>query len=207
MEPMQVRVCQCQCIPKLSLGTIAVQPPSFAGWLKLMLKRHLGDSTKRTLKRRSSLLIQSLKLTRRRSDATLTDTDSATGGLASGCMVRVRPEEEIGATLNAWSELKGCMFMDAQRQYCGTTQRVLKLVERFVDERDYRVKKAKGLVLLEGLFCEGTPDYGRCDRACHYFWREEWLERLDDLTMRDMGHQEASETRQVPSQEESQRGT
>jgi len=99
--------------------------------------------------------------------------------LAAGDLVRVRSEEEIRATLNAWNELKGCMFMDAQRQYCSTTQRVLKPVERFVDERDYRVKKAKGVVLLDGLICEGTPDYGRCDRACYYFWREEWLEKID----------------------------
>jgi hypothetical protein len=28
----------------------------------------------------------------------------------------------------------------------------------------------------------GTPDYGRCDRACFYFWREEWLEKLDSGT-------------------------
>ncbi len=94
-------------------------------------------------------------------------------------MVRVRSEEEIKASLSAWGELKGCLFMDAQRQYCGTTQRVLKPVERFVDERDYRVKKAKGVVLLEGIICGGTPDYGRCDRACFYFWREEWLEQVD----------------------------
>lgn len=99
--------------------------------------------------------------------------------LVAGDLVRVRSEEEIRATLNTWNELKGCMFMGAQRQYCGTTQRVLKSVERFVDERDYRVKRAKGLILLDGLICEGTPDYGRCDRACFYFWREEWLEKID----------------------------
>jgi hypothetical protein len=55
----------------------------------------------------------------------------------------------------------------------------LKPVKRFVDERDYRVKKAKGIILLEGLICEGTPDYGQCDRACFYFWRQEWLEKMD----------------------------
>jgi len=48
-------------------------------------------------------------------------------------------------------------------------------VQRFLDERDYRVKKARGIVLLEGLTCEGTRDYGPCDRNCYYFWREEWL--------------------------------
>jgi hypothetical protein len=51
-------------------------------------------------------------------------------------------------------------------------------VERFVDERDYRVKKASGVVLLEGSLCQGTELYGPCDRSCFFFWREEWLEKV-----------------------------
>jgi hypothetical protein len=89
-------------------------------------------------------------------------------------------EKTIQATLDPWNYLKGCGFMEEMWQYCGTHQRVLKPVRRFLDERDYRVKKARGIVLLEGLACEGTRDYGRCDRSCHYFWREEGLVR-DDL--------------------------
>jgi hypothetical protein len=65
-------------------------------------------------------------------------------------------------------------------QYCETSQRVFKVVERFVDERDYRLKKGTGIILLEGLICEGTADYGRCDRSCFYFWRVEWLEKISD---------------------------
>jgi len=30
------------------------------------------------------------------------------------------------------------------------------------------------------VYCQGTPDLGRCDRSCFYFWREEWLEKLDE---------------------------
>ena len=176
---MESKVCQCHSVQRLSEGTIRVPPPSFGSWLKLTLKRNLSDSTKRKLKRLSSNLVQSLRSAGTSSKSSAMQTSSKAVGLAAGCTVRVRSEEEIRATLNAWNELRGCMFMDAQRQYCGTTQRVLKPVERFVDERDYRVKKAKGVVLLEGLICEGTPDYGRCDRACFYFWREEWLEKID----------------------------
>jgi len=73
------------------------------------------------------------------------------------------------------------MFMPNEMSiYCGTTQRVLKRMERFVDERDYRVKKCNGIILLEGLNCQGTTDYGRCDRNCYFFWREEWLEKIDE---------------------------
>jgi hypothetical protein len=103
-----------------------------------------------------------------------------TAGLKAGDVVRVRSREEISAMLNAWHEMKGCLFMPAMWGYCGTVQVVLKPVERFVDERDYRVKHAKGLVILQGLLCSGSPDYGRCDRACFYFWREEWLEKISE---------------------------
>jgi hypothetical protein len=98
--------------------------------------------------------------------------------LEAGDVVRVRSESEIEATLSAWGELKGCAFMAGMRPYCGTRQRVLKPVRRFVDERDYQVKQCKGLVILEGLMCQGTAVFGRCDRACFYFWREEWLEKV-----------------------------
>jgi len=91
----------------------------------------------------------------------------------------VRSREEIEATLNHWRQLKGCSFMSEMAQYCDTTQRVHKVMERFVDERDLRVKKVKGIVLLDGLRCEGTAEFGRCDRSCLYFWREEWLERVE----------------------------
>ena len=69
--------------------------------------------------------------------------------------------------------------MPEQEQYCGTTHRVHKRMERFVDERDLRVKRSRGIILLEGVMCEGTAEFGSCDRSCFYFWREEWLEKVD----------------------------
>lgn len=103
---------------------------------------------------------------------------SPTCPLQAGDLVRVRPQAEIEATLNHWRQLKGCTFMPEMAQYCGTVQRVLKRMERFVDERDLRAKRATGIVLLEGVLCQGTADFGPCDRACHLFWREEWLEKI-----------------------------
>jgi hypothetical protein len=100
--------------------------------------------------------------------------------LVTGDMVCVRTREEIEATLDPFKELKGCAFLENMWQYCSSTQRVLQPVERFLDERDYKVKKAKGLVVLEGIICHGTPAFGRCDRCCHLFWREEWLKKIDD---------------------------
>jgi hypothetical protein len=100
--------------------------------------------------------------------------------LESRDLVRVRSREDIQATLDRWNQLKGCSFMEEMWLYCGTIQRVYKKVERFMDERDYLVKRCKGIVLLEGVMCEGTKDFGQCDRSCFYFWKEEWLEKLHD---------------------------
>lgn len=104
--------------------------------------------------------------------------DVVAGGLQAGDLVRVRSREEIQATLNRWNCLKGCCFMEEMWKYCGTTQRVMKPVRQFLDERDYRVKKTKHMVLLEDLVCVGTVDFGPCDRSCFFFWREEWLQKI-----------------------------
>jgi hypothetical protein len=88
--------------------------------------------------------------------------------------------QEILSTLDPFKELKGCAFLPEMYQYCETTQVVLKSMERFIDERDYKPKKTQGLILLENVICSGTPLYGKCDRCCFLFWREEWLEKIND---------------------------
>ena len=98
--------------------------------------------------------------------------------LKAGDKVRVLSLDEIEATLDENRRTKGCGFMGIQVKYCGSVQRVFKSMERFVDERDFNVKNCKGMVLLEGVMCEGNEIFGRCDRSCLIFWREEWLEKL-----------------------------
>jgi hypothetical protein len=172
--------CQCQCFPRLSVANIEYRPRSIFLQIKLLLKRSVSGASKRRLKKISDRVINIYFNKGVKNSRSEESYDGAHPKFSKGDLVRIRSEEEINATLNIWGELKGCRFMDAQRQYFNTIQRVLKPVTRFVDERDYRVKRSEGIVLLEGIICEGTPEYGRCDRACYYFWREEWLERLDD---------------------------
>jgi len=102
--------------------------------------------------------------------------------LNPGDRVQVRDLPEIKATLNHFGQLKGCSFAPEMEQYCGTTQRVLKRVERFVDERDFKILKTKGIVLLEGINCPGVASLGRCDRNCFFFWRVEWLKKIEQPT-------------------------
>jgi hypothetical protein len=98
--------------------------------------------------------------------------------LKSGDLIRVRMVEEIKATLDHFRQLKGCSFAPEMEQYCGTYQTVLKQVERFVDERDFKILRTKGIYLLDGIYCQGVASLGRCDRNCFFFWREEWLEKV-----------------------------
>lgn len=179
--------CQVQTIPRMSSGWVDSHPMSPQKRVKFWLKRNLSARTKRRLKRAFDDLVGRIPSSAKEATVeTLTSENSpavpeasSSAGLKAGDTVRVRLRAEIEATLDGWHELKGCVIMPDMWQYCGTTQRVFKVVERFVDERDYRLKKGTGILLLEGLICQGTADYGRCDRACFYFWREEWLETVD----------------------------
>lgn len=177
METPQGRVsCQIPSLQSMSEGNAPAPRPSLLRVMKLAVRRRLSPSQERTFKARTNELMNRVaRLVGREARPAAT---IASVGLKAGDLVRVRSMEQIEATLNHWGQLKGCSFMPEMAQYCGTTQRVHKAMERFVDERDLRVKKVKGIVLLEGLRCEGTAEFGRCDRSCLYFWREEWLERV-----------------------------
>lgn len=169
--------CQIGCIPPMAEGLAATGRLSPIRTAKLTLKRRLRPETKRTIKRRIASIAQLTHRTEPAQQAAKPSTAAPALDLQPGELVHVRSLDEIRATLDVWGGLRGCGFLPEMAQYCGTTQRVLKPVRRAVDERDYRVKKFRGLVLLEGVICQGTADFGRCDRACFYFWREEWLER------------------------------
>lgn len=175
--------CQVPCLQLITEGLAEVPPESLARRVKLMVRRRLSPSWERAFKNYTNDLMNRFSaLTGRGTKPTALPANPAATPLQAGDWVRVRSREEIEATLNHWRQLKGCAFMPEQEQYCRTTQRVHKRMERFVDERDLRVKRSKGIILLEGVMCEGTADFGSCDRSCFYFWREEWLEKIDGPT-------------------------
>jgi hypothetical protein len=99
--------------------------------------------------------------------------NSTIESLKPGDVVFVKSPEEIKNTLNRWNMLQGCSFLEEMLSYRGTTQRVLKCVKQFLEERDYLIKKCNRIVILEGIICNGTKDFGDCDRSYFYFWREE----------------------------------
>ena len=88
-----------------------------------------------------------------------------------GDIVRIRSREEIQRTLDKNYKLEGCLFMDEMWQYCGTKQKIIKKVENFYDEANFRMCKARNIVLLEGLHCPGKFQRykANCDRFCLFF--------------------------------------
>lgn len=170
---MSHKQCQIQCLQ-------AIHEPLSRGYVLLQRRKRI----RRMLSRRWRYLCNFFrsKTSAGRETACCGIQTSKAEALQSGDLVRIRSREEIHATLDHWNQRRGCAFLDEMWAYCGTQQRVLKRVERFLDERDYLTKHCKGIVLLEGLICEGTKHFGPCDRSCFYFWREEWLEKINGTT-------------------------
>lgn len=99
--------------------------------------------------------------------------------LQAGDWVRVRPRRQIEQTLDSTGRLRGCAILEPMFAWCDKPVRVARIVERFFDEKEWRMRRCKGIVLLEGVYCDGSghPDTMGCDRMCFFFWRTEWLER------------------------------
>lgn len=167
--------CQIPCLPRIAEGKVSIGFRPVGRKFKSMFAKIWNRHVKKLLKRFSRIFE-----TKRAKSAGAAAPAVAGVKIQAGDLVRVRTDEEIRVTLDRWNEVKGCAFLDCMWQYCGTVQRVLRPVERFFDERDYQVKKCRGLVILDGILCRGTPVFGPCDRCCHLFWRTEWLTKIDE---------------------------
>lgn len=167
--------CQLPSIPRFSIGSATLPQKSFLGRLKRGLALPWNRYVKKWFKQ---IYYMYTRLKGGSSTQMSARNFTPTVPLEAGDRVRVRSREEINSTLDPFKELKGCAFLPDMYQYCGTQQRVLKPMQRFMDERDYKLKKVRGVILLEHVICSGTPVFGPCDRCCFLFWREEWLEKI-----------------------------
>jgi hypothetical protein len=103
--------------------------------------------------------------------------------LRPGDRVRVRPPADIAATLDESGHNRGLSFDREMLPYCGKTLRVKDKVDHIIDETTGRMLKIpKDSVVLEGSVCSGVRSPGRwfCPREIYPFWREAWLERIED---------------------------
>lgn len=156
----------------------AVLQPPFLLRLRLAITRRMHPRHKRRILQKIDILARLARLSRGKETTTPGQTPaSPVIDPRAGDLVRVRSIEEIEATLCVRRQLKGCTFMEEMKPYCGTMRKILRPVTNAVGERDHKLKKIKGIVLLEDAICEGTRRFGPCDRCCYYFWRIEWLQK------------------------------
>ncbi|MEV4252701.1 hypothetical protein AB0J52_05975 [Spirillospora sp. NPDC049652] len=100
--------------------------------------------------------------------------------LKPGELVRIKSRDEIIKTLNKDLLNRGMGFENEMARHCGKTARVRARVERVLDERTGRLLIMKTpCIILEGLVCEGAYNFN-CPREFVPFWREIWLERVQD---------------------------
>ena len=99
--------------------------------------------------------------------------------LQPGEMVEIKSKEEIFATLDENDNTTGLRFDGEMLQYCGRRARVLRRIEKIIDEKTGRMLAIrKDTVILDGVICTG--DYHRsCPRAIYPYWREAWLRRVE----------------------------
>lgn len=169
--------CQLPCVPKFSIGYAKPTEQTWIGRVKRLLAVPWNRHVKKWLKQ---AYYTSIRWRGDSSPQATAKNFTPAIPFTQGDLVRVRSREEIFSTLDPFKELKGCAFLPDMYQYCGTQQRVLRSMRYFMDERDYKLKKARGVILLENVICNGTPTFGECDRCCFLFWREEWLEKITD---------------------------
>ena len=103
--------------------------------------------------------------------------------LSPGDVVRVRSPEEIRATLDSSGLNRGLSFDREMLPHCGRTYRVQARVRRIVDDRTGRIIDiSRDCIILEGVVCSGERTVGCwfCPRAIYSYWREAWLERVED---------------------------
>jgi hypothetical protein len=108
----------------------------------------------------------------------LRKTPQLTLNLQPGELVRVKSRQQIVATLDTQNRNRGMTFDGEMLRYCGQQARVLRRVERIIDERSGRMLELPNpCIVLEGVTC--TAAYHRqCPRGIYPYWREIWLERV-----------------------------
>ena len=108
-------------------------------------------------------------------------TPSVKLGLKEGEQVRVKSYPEILQTLDENWNNRG-MYFDAEAvPFCKGTFRVLKRVDKIIDEKTGKILRFKNeAIILDDVVC--LARYAKCRKFCprsiYPYWREIWLERV-----------------------------
>jgi hypothetical protein len=111
---------------------------------------------------------------------TLTKTPTGSSDLQPGELVRIKPKAQIMSTLTKDLRNRGLGFEEEMARHCGRDARVLRRVDRCIEEGTGRLLHMKSpCIVLEDIVCEGAYN-ANCPRSIYSFWREIWLERVEE---------------------------
>lgn len=102
-------------------------------------------------------------------------------GLRPGDLVEVRSKDEIVATLTPDLKNRGLVFDVEMLPYCGRRARVIKKVEKIIEEHSGRMLHLRDCYILDQFTCVGRY-HTFCPRAIHIYWREAWLRKVDEAS-------------------------
>lgn len=169
--PQNAELWECQAVTNALHGKEPVTDAVRRYYIKY--RRKISDRVRGVTKEQTSRPVSTELKPALRAESRLSGP-----ALQEGDRVVVRSFEEIGKMLDERGFTKGCKFLEQMSQYCGQEYFVVRRIDRFYDELTARLCKAKGIVLLDQVYCDGTQ-VGGCDRMCLLFWRTEWLKKLD----------------------------
>jgi hypothetical protein len=110
-------------------------------------------------------------------------TPTARLDLEPGEYVRIKSQMEIEQTINKAGRNRGLSFdPEEMAPYCRQVAKVSKKVTKIIDEYTGKILRMKEpCIILEGVVCRA--EYAKCrlncPRAIPSYWREIWLEKVD----------------------------
>jgi hypothetical protein len=113
-------------------------------------------------------------------------TPSGRTDLQPGELVRIKPKSEILETIREDNNKnRGLSFDQEMVRYCGSVATVRSSVTKIIDEdTGEMVSMKQPCIILDGVVC--MAEYSQCRLMCPRrlptFWRELWLERVDDAS-------------------------
>lgn len=108
-----------------------------------------------------------------------TKTPRQSLNLMPGERVRVKSADQIAQTVNKQGKNRGLAFTVEMLPFCGRTFRVLRRLEKMINEPTRRLIRVEGTVILENVTCDGCHVLrGGCPKNNYHYWREVWLERV-----------------------------
>jgi hypothetical protein len=112
---------------------------------------------------------------------TLPKTPQGELNLEPGELVRVKPLDQILATLDTRNKNRGLLFAPEMARFCGGAFKVLKRVHRIIDEKNgHMLEFSNPCIILQNVYCLSEFSEYRvfCPRSIYPYWREIWLERV-----------------------------